>query len=420
MDAFEICGGEKLYGSVKIDFAKNSLLPLISASVATGSTVCFPSFPNYRDTEVLLSIAEHGGAKVERKNGGVKIDSSSFCRGVFPDKLFREVRASIFMLGGVLARLGYAECPLPGGCRIGDRPINLHLEALEQMGANIRCDGEKVVCRADGLHGAKIVLPFPSVGVTENVMIAACLADGDTEIHNAAIEPEVMDLKNFLNECGGKIATRGRTFYIGGVKKLTGCEYTPIKDRIEAGTFLYATALVGGEVVINCVPEKKICSFVAKSGNNACKIKCFNGNIYISAKGTPFSCTKISTSPYPGYPTDMQSQVVALLSVAKGESIVSDTVFPERFACVEQLKQLGADIKVKNGCAIVSGVRSLKGARVKAEDLRGGAGLVLACLKADGLSAVENAELIDRGYAAIEDKLSALGAKIKRIKNYRG
>lgn len=415
MDAFVIEGGRKLYGEVKIDCAKNALLPLISAAAAIGGKCFFEDFPKFTDTEILLSIIKEMGGDFQKRDGGVEIDSSCMNTGVFPEKLFKTVRASVFMLGGILARFGYARCPLPGGCRIGERPINIHLDALRQMGAEITEEDGFVSCRAEKLIGAKIVLPFPSVGVTENIMIAGCFAHGDTVIENAAIEPEVMDLKKFLNACGGRVISKGRTFFVEGNKRLKGISYCPIPDRIEAGTFLYAAALVGGEVVLNAFPEKNICSFVRKSGNNACKIYAFNGNIYINAKGTPFSAAQIKAMPYPAYPTDMQSQTIALLSVSNGESVIEDGVFPSRFASAEQMKKLGADIRIDGGRAIINGVKGLRGSDVVAEDLRGGAGLVLACLKAEGRSVVKNAELLDRGYECFEDKLSLLGADVKRI-----
>lgn len=415
MQSFVIEGGKKLYGSVKIDSAKNSLLPLISAIAAIGEKCTLQNVPRYSDVEVLLSIIAEMGGTVKRYGDVVEIDSSSLSTAVFPKEAFEKVRASVFMLGGILARFGYAVCPMPGGCKIGERPVNFHLDCLKQMGAEIRTKGEIFFCRADKLKGTELTLPFPSVGVTENITIAACFAAGETVINNCAIEPEVIDLVRFLNECGADVKIKGRVIRIVGKKRLKGITYKPVKDRIEAGTFVFATLLNGGEVEICSPLEKNIYSFLRKMGNNACKIDTFNDKIYIKAKGTPVKAVSLQAKPYPGFPTDMQPQAVALLSVANGCSYVNDSVFSHRFAYVGELNKLGANIAIRESGAVIRGVKKLHSAHVVAEDLRGGASLMLACLKAEGTSVLEGVEHVDRGYFRLDEKLRLLGANVKRI-----
>ncbi|MBO7377619.1 MAG: UDP-N-acetylglucosamine 1-carboxyvinyltransferase, partial [Clostridia bacterium] len=311
----------------------------------------------------------------------------------------------------------YAETALPGGCRIGARPIDIHLSALEKMGADVRVEGDRLACRCERLKGAKIDFRYPSVGATENIMIAASLADGITEINNAAREPEIKDLAGFLSACGAKIYGAGETTIgIEGVKRLKGASYKPIADRIEGGTFYLATVILGGEAEICGVSAQNISSIINKTENSACKIYSFNDKIYLKCKGANKNLGLIRTGPYPQFPTDLQAQTAAYMSVADGVGYLEETVFPSRFGYVPQLRKLGAKIRVDGARARIEGVKDLYGAEVTAEDLRGGAGLTLACLRAQGRSVLRGVEHIDRGYDKFEKKLSALGLKIERVK----
>jgi len=416
MDSFIINGRNKIYGSVKIDKAKNALLPIIAASVAVGGKCFLEDYPEYSDTNVMLEIVRGLGGEYKKVSGGVLIDTSNINTGRFPAELFKSIRASVFMLGAVISRCGYAEAVLPGGCSIGERPIDMHLKGLEALGVRITADGDRIRCDCKKLKGGNIDLPFPSVGVTENLIIAASVADGTTVIKNAAREPEVSDLIDFINLSGGRIRGRGRSVIeIEGVKRLKGVSFKPVPDRIETGTFMLATMLLGGEIEINDCNLQNILSIINKTENSACKIYSFNDKIYIKAKGTPSCVGKINVSPYPGFPTDAQSQTVAMLSVAEGESRLTDNVFPHRFGYVSQLNRLGADVRVLKNTAVINGVSGLHGAEVFAEDLRGGAGIVLACLKAEGRSVVHGVRHIDRGYCRFEEKLRGLGLDIIRM-----
>ena len=417
MDKFIIDGGNRIYGSVRIDRAKNSLLPIICAAAAVDGRCFIEDFPTYGDTETMLEIITALGGAAVKENGGVAIDASGIKTGIFPGELFGRIRASVFMLGGVLARLGYAETVLPGGCRIGDRPVDIHLSALEKMGAAIKEEGGRLICRCDGLKGAKIYLRYPSVGATENVMIAASIASGVTEINNAAREPEIKDLADFLISCGAKIYGAGeKTIVIEGVKRLKGTSYRPIADRIEGGTFYLAAVILGGEAEICGVSAQNISAIISKTENSACKIYSFNDKIYLKCKGANKNPGLIRTGPYPQFPTDLQAQTAAYMSAAQGVGLLEDTVFPSRFGYVPELKKLGAKITVNGSRARIEGTEDLYGAEVAAEDLRGGAGLTLACLKARGRSVLRGVEHIDRGYDKFEKKLSALGLKIERVK----
>lgn len=418
MDKYIINGGNKTSGSVRIDRAKNSLLPIIAASVAVGEKCFIEDFPHYSDTETMLEIVRAMGGKYRKKNGGVEIDASGLSTGVFPPELFSKIRASVFMLGAVISRTGYAETVLPGGCNIGARPVDIHIYALNRLGVETKEENGRLVCRCEKMKGADMELPFPSVGATENAVIAASVAEGTTVIKNAAREPEIADVARFLNNCGAKISGAGSpVITIEGVKRLTGTDYLPLPDRIEAGTFLLATVLLGGETEITGCGIQNISAIINKTEHSACKLYSFNDKIYIKAKGMPERIRKIVTAPYPGYPTDLQSQTAAVMSVANGSGVLTETVFPSRFGYASQLKTLGADITVKGNSAYINGVKSLTGGEVYAEDLRGGAGLTLACLKAEGRSVLHGVEHIDRGYDRFEEKLSALGLDIKRVKN---
>ncbi len=417
MEKFLISGGNRINGSVKINRAKNALLPIIASTIIVNGKCFLKDFPTYSDTETMLEIIEKMGGKYVKKDDGVLIDTSSVCTGVFPADLFKRIRASVFMLGAIISKIGYAKTVLPGGCCIGKRPIDIHIDGLKSMGVKVKELNDYLEFKCDKLIGAVINLPFPSVGATENLIIAATLASGQTVIRNAAREPEIVDLANFLNKCGAKISGAGKgVITIDGVKKLYGTEYCAIPDRIEAGTFLLATMLLGGESEIKGCGIQNILAIINKTENSACKIHSFNDKIYIKTKGSPKFSAKIKTAPFPGFPTDIQSQTAALLCVADGTSVITDTIFPSRFGYVKQMNKLGANIRQESNKIIINGVSELHQAEVFAEDLRGGAGLTLACLKAEGVSLLHGVEHIDRGYDAFEKKLYSMGLKIKRIK----
>ncbi len=415
MEKFVINGGRKAEGSVCVSRAKNSLLPIIAAAAVVGQECFIEDFPVYSDTETMLGIIGTMGGKFRRADGGVYIDASGLNTGVFPADLSVKIRASAFMLGGVAARMGRAEAVYPGGCKIGERPLDIHLDGLAALGIKTEKRDGRLICTCDKAVGGNAVLPFPSVGATENIMIAAAIADGETRITGAATEPEIADLAGFLNRCGAKIEGAGtKEIRIRGVKRLNGCSYKPISDRIEAGTFCLSVLLLGGEAEICGCEEENISSLINKTNNSACKIYYFNGKIYIKARGIP-KPADITVEPFPGFPTDLQPQTVAMLSVAKGDSVVTEKVFPQRFGYVKELAKLGADITVRGNAAYIRGVKGLVGGMVRAEDLRGGAGLVLAALRAEGRSVITGINHIDRGYEKMEKKFSSLGLDIKRV-----
>ena len=415
MDRFIIEGGRKVSGAVKADRAKNSLLPLLSAAVAVGGVCFFDDFPKYSDTDTMLEIITALGGKIRRADGGVYVDTSDINTGVFPAEAFCRIRASVFMLGAVIARTGFAETVLPGGCDIGERPIDIHISALEKLGVKVSSEGRRLYFKCQRLKGAKIDFPFPSVGATENAMIAAAVADGETVLNNAAREPEIKDLARFLNACGGKVVGAGSsTVRIVGAGKLKGIAFSPMRDRIEAGTFAVAAALLGGETEIEGVNAENIFSIINNIGFSACKIYTFNDKIYIKAKGSVKGVGKIVAAPYPAFPTDMQAQMAVLASVSECGGEISDEVFPHRFGYVKELAALGADISVSGNTAFIRGVKALRSGCVTARDLRGGAGLTLACLKAEGRSVLEGVSHIDRGYDGFDGKLRSLGLSVRR------
>ncbi|MBQ8319607.1 MAG: UDP-N-acetylglucosamine 1-carboxyvinyltransferase [Clostridia bacterium] len=417
MEKFIIDGGGRLNGSVRIQSAKNAVLPLLAASVLTDEKVFIRDVPPITDVENMLRILQELGCTILRAEGGAVIDSSNAVSHEIPAVLTKEIRSSIFMLGSVLTRFRRARISYPGGCDIGLRPIDLHLFGLKKLGVEIVEEGGYISCYADRLKGAEIQLDFPSVGATENIMLAAVKAEGRTTIGNAAKEPEIVDLQNFLNLMGAKVQGAGSaTITVDGVKKLRGVEYSPMKDRIEAGTFLIAAASVGGEVVTEGLFPENIAALLHKLRENGCKIYAKNDKIHIRSDGRLKSVDLVQTSPFPGFPTDLQAQYTALSCTAQGTTVVEENLFETRFKYAGELKRMGADITVRGKTAVVRGVERLHGASVTAGDLRGGAALVLAALKAEGKTTVLDLSHIDRGYGEFERKLRLLGAKIRRYR----
>ncbi len=417
MDKFIIDGGEKLYGRVEIQSAKNTVLPLLAASVLTDEQVKIRGVPTIADVENMIRILTEVGCKIRRQKDCAVIDSSNAVSHEIPPRLTKELRSSVFMLGSVLTRFRRAKISYPGGCDIGLRPIDLHLSGLKRLGVEISEEGGYIECRADKLIGAEILLDFPSVGATENIILAAVKAEGTTVIRNAAKEPEIVDLQNFLNAMGANVrGAGGGTVVIRGVQRLRGIEYTPIGDRIEAGTYLIAAASCGGEIETEGVPTENIAALLHKLRENGCKIYAKNDKIILSSDGRLQAVDLVETMPFPGFPTDLQAQYSTLSTTARGTTLVVENLFETRYKYAAELKRMGADITVRGRTAVIRGVEKLHGARVTAGDLRGGAALVLAALKAEGQSSVIDLSHIDRGYADFEYKLKKLGAKIRRVR----
>lgn len=417
MDKFIIDGGRRLYGSVKAQSAKNSVLPLLAASVLTEKQVTIREVPSIADVMCMAQILRELGAKVEFNGQDVTIDSSNASNHEISSTLTKELRSSVFMLGSLLTRFHHAVIAYPGGCDIGLRPIDLHLSALKRLGVKIKERDGCIFCECDKLHGAEIVLDFPSVGATENILLAAVKADGRTIVQGAAKEPEIVDLMNFLNAMGAKVRGGGTdVIEIEGVKTLGGVTYRPVKDRIEAGTFLIACAVCGGEIEVTGVSAENVRMLLHKLRENGCKIHAKNGKIRIESTGRLNCNRRIETMPFPGFPTDLQAQATALNCGASGGALIVENLFETRFKFVPELKKMGADVEVKSRSAFVRGVNRLHGASLTAGDLRGGAALVIAALGAEGTSEVSDLFHIDRGYSDFEAKLSKLGADIRRVR----
>ncbi len=416
MDKYIISGGRRLEGSVRVQTAKNSVLPILAAAVLTDEPVTVLNVPDITDVRNMVKILGCLGCKAVYCGNDIVIDSSSADNCEIPRALAHELRSSVFLLGSVISRFRRAKIAYPGGCDIGLRPVDLHLTGLKRLGVKITESNGYINCECEKLTGNEIMLDCPSVGATENIMLAAVRAEGTTVIKNAAREPEIEDLQNFLNALGGRVRGAGSgSVVVEGVKKLGGCIYQPIADRIEAGTFLIATAMCGGDVELNGVNPENLSSLLHKLRENGCKLRAKNDKIFIRSDRRPVAVKSIETQPYPGFPTDLQAQMTALCCICSGNSIVTENLFETRFKYVPELRKMGADITVIDRSAFVRGVEELKGATTVAHDLRGGAALVVAAMAAEGESEVLDISHIDRGYARFEHKLSSLGARIKRV-----
>lgn len=416
MEKYVINGGKKLEGSVNIQTAKNSVLPILAAAVLTDSPVTIMNVPDISDVRNMVRILGCLGCNVRYSGQDMIIDSSSAYNCEIPRELAHELRSSVFLLGSVISRFGKAKIAYPGGCDIGLRPVDLHLTGLKRLGVKISERNGFIVCGCDKLTGNEIMLDCPSVGATENIMLAAVKAEGTTVIKNAAREPEIEDLQNFLNAIGARVCGAGTgTIVIEGVKKLKGVSYQPISDRIEAGTFLIAAAMCGGQIELCGTSSENLSSLLHKLRENGCKLRIKNDKIYIKNDKRPVSVKSVETQPYPGFPTDLQAQMTALCAICSGNSIVTENLFETRFKYVPELCKMGADITVVGRSAFVRGVEGLKGATVIANDLRGGAALVIAALAAEGRSEVLDISHIDRGYSQFEQKIRLLGGEIRRV-----
>ncbi|WP_434305264.1 UDP-N-acetylglucosamine 1-carboxyvinyltransferase [Clostridium botulinum] len=417
MDNIVINGGNKLKGDVNISTAKNSVLPIIAGSILSGDKCVIDNAPMLEDVFVIGEILKSISAKVniDEVNNRVIIDSKPV-DNLEPDSdLVKKMRASFLLMGPMMSRFGRFKISLPGGCNIGTRPIDLHLKGFTALGAKVNIGHGYVEAVADKLIGNKIYLDFPSVGATENIMMASVMAEGEAIIENAAEEPEIEDLGRFLNSIGAKVIGAGTdTVRIMGVNELKGATHRPIYDRIEAGTFMIAAAITKSKIKINGVIEEHLKPIIAKLTEMGVDIK-IKGETAIVDGRKVLNPVDIKTMPYPGFPTDMQAQMMALLSTIKGTSIITETIFENRFMHVSEMKRMGADVKIDGRSAVIEGVSKLTGTEVKATDLRAGAALILCALVAEGKTKITDVYHIDRGYVKIEEKLNKLGADIIRV-----
>ncbi|MBS1324580.1 MULTISPECIES: UDP-N-acetylglucosamine 1-carboxyvinyltransferase [Porcipelethomonas] len=409
-------GGNALSGEIKVQGAKNSSLPIIAASLMCKGETVLKNCPCLTDTYASCRILTHLGCTCRFEGNTLTIKPDGINKTEIPDELMREMRSSIIYMGALLGRCGKCGLSFPGGCELGPRPIDMHLSAMKKMGAKVNDEYGTIECTAEhGLKGTKIILKYPSVGTTENIILAAVMAKGETIIMNAAREPEIMDLAAFLNKCGGKIKGAGNsTIVIEGVNELFGCTHYIMPDRIAAATYISAAASTNGEISIHGIDPALCDSFMCVFEQMGCNIYVYDGCIYVNAKKPLKSVGKIITLPHPGFPTDAQAIIMASLCKANGISIFEETIFENRYRHVDSLVKMGADIKVIGKAAIITGVKKIYGAKVSATDLRGGAAMAVAGLGAEGITEITDVEHIDRGYENIEKVLTSMGGKITR------
>lgn len=416
MEQYVITGGKPLRGIVDIYGAKNAALALIPAAILTEEPVIISNLPDVSDINVMLEAVEQLGAQVERINRHkVRICGEGVSSHQINDDYISKIRASYYLLGALLGRFHEAEVAMPGGCVIGARPIDQHIKGFEALGANVTIKNGTIIAKAEQLTGSHIYFDVVSVGATINIMLAAVMAEGNTIIENPAKEPHVVDLANMLNSMGARIRGAGTdVIRIRGVQKLHKTEYMVIPDQIEAGTFMFAAAITKGEVTVANVIPKHLESITSKLVDIGCEVEEYDEAVIVRGCER-LSATQVKTLPYPGFPTDMQPQISVALSLATGTSTVTESIFENRFKYVTELARMGAKIKVENNTAIISGVKSLSGAKLNAPDLRAGAALVLAALSAEGTSTINDISFIQRGYEAFDEKLRALGADIRKV-----
>jgi UDP-N-acetylglucosamine 1-carboxyvinyltransferase len=419
LDSYHIRGGKKIQGECTVRGAKNAALPILAASIVTNSQIELTGCPEITDVENMLEILRSLGCKTEKSNGNIFVDSTTVDSSVIPARLMKGMRSSVFLMGPLIARNGEVTLSQPGGCEIGARPIDIHVSALKKLGVSIEERDGLLICKGRQLKGNCITLEFPSVGATENAMLAALAADGETIIKNSAREPEIIDLQNFLIACGAFVTGAGSdTIVISGkgspYKKFHGTSHNIIPDRIEAGTLMAAAAATGGKLFLKRADGSHMAAIIEKFEEAGCVVRKYSDGVYMEA-GNRLLGTGFTTSPYPGFPTDMQSQFLAMLTLAEGESLIKETIFENRFKQVQELNKMGADITVSGTDARIKGVKGLKGCRVNATDLRGGAALVIAGLAAEGETIIDNILHIERGYDKLDKVLNALGADIRGI-----
>ena len=420
MDQYVIKGGNPLVGEVEIGGAKNAALAILAAAIMTDETVLIENLPDVRDINVLLEAMQQIGAQTDRiDRHTVKINGSHIGDYSVDYEYIKKIRASYYLLGALLGKYKKAEVPLPGGCNIGSRPIDQHLKGFRAMGADVKIEYGSIMAEAKHLRGSHIYLDVVSVGATINIMMAASMAEGNTVIENAAKEPHVVDVANFLNSMGANIKGAGTdVIRIKGVEKLHSTEYSIIPDQIEAGTFMFAAAATRGDVTVKNVIPKHLEATTSKLLEIGCEIEELDDAVrVVCSKG--LRSTNVKTLPYPGFPTDMQPQITATLALAKGSSIVTESIFENRFKYVDELARMGANIKVEGNTAIIDGVERYTGARVSSPDLRAGAALVIAGLAADGITIVDDIHYIERGYERFDEKLRSLGAEMEKVGDER-
>ena len=418
MDQYVIKGGNPLVGEVEIGGAKNAALAILAASIMTNETVVVDNLPDVRDINVLLEAMEEIGAQVERVDRHtVKINGSHIGNFSVDYEYIKKIRASYYLLGALLGKYKRAEVPLPGGCNIGSRPIDQHLKGFKALGADVKIEYGFIVAEAERLHGSHIYLDVVSVGATINIMMAASMAEGSTVLENAAKEPHVVDVANFLNSMGANIKGAGTdVIRIKGVERFHSTEYSIIPDQIEAGTFMFAAAATKGDVTVKNVIPTHLEATTSKLLEIGCEIEELDDAVrVVCSKG--LKSTNVKTLPYPGFPTDMQPQITVALGLAKGTSIVTESIFENRFKYVDELARMGANIKVEGNTAIIDGAEKYTGARISSPDLRAGAALVIAGLAAEGITIVEDVHFIERGYECFEEKLRSLGAMIEKVED---
>ena len=418
MDKYIITGGKKLKGTVSVSGAKNASLALMPASLLASGVSTFYSTPELNDVYTMMKLLNQLGVESSLQNHVMKLDCSNITSFEAPYEHVKKMRASVYVLGPLLSRFGYAKVSLPGGCAWGPRPINLHLEGLKKLGAEIELDAGYIIARAERLQGARINFDVSSVGATGNIMMAAVLAKGTTVINNAAMEPEITNLAEYLKKMGAKIDGIGTSVItIDGVDELRAAEMNTIPDRIEAGTLLIAGAVTKGELTLQNISPNLLDAVLFKLEDSGCKIIISENQITINAENLDIKPSDVSTSIFPGFPTDMQAQWTAYMSIANGTSTVTDSIYIDRFKHVPELVRLGADIIVNENSAVIKGVQNLNGAKVMSTDLRASASLVLAGLAANGTTEVLRIYHLDRGYQKIEEKLIKLGADIQRVQD---
>lgn len=412
MSSYIIEGGRRLEGEVTVSGSKNASLPIIAATILNPGVTKLYNIPNINDTQITLEILKYLGCNLKKSHGKIEINSKKIDKKDIPEHLMHQMRSTVVLAGAILGRFKEARFSYPGGCDIGARPIDLHLSSFKKLGINIIEESGFITCKCDKIIGANIDLDFPSVGATENIILASVYAEGVTQITNAAMEPEIEDLAKCLNKMGAKVEGAGtNVIKITGVKKLKDISYTVMSDRIEAGTLLCAGAITGGKICLNYKTPEHITPIINKLEEAGCQIEIEKGKVYLQAP-RKLKAVDLKTMPYPGFPTDMQSVFASTLTTAKGTSMIVENIFENRYRYGAELKKMGAKITVEGKTAVIKGIRRLSGAKVKSTDLRGGACLVLAGLAAKGTTTVTNIQYILRGYEKLDEKLRKLGAKI--------
>ena len=414
LDNYHIRGGRTLSGTVNISGAKNAALPILAASVITKGENVFELCPEISDVESMIKILKALGCKVKRSGQTVSVDASYLSECRIPENMMREMRSSVFLAGSLLARCGEAVISNPGGCNIGERPIDLHIKGLQRMGAHVLRTADNITIKAEKLKGTRIKLDYPSVGATENLMLAAIAAEGVTRIENSAREPEIVDLQRYINRCGGDVKGAGTDkIEIAGNKKLFGCGYRIMPDRIEAGTYLLMSLATEGEILLRGVEKKTLEALISVLEQGGYNIGYSKDEVWAKARGTEKLKCRVSTAPYPGFPTDMQPQLTAFLTKSGKGSEIEENIFENRLGYAKQLKKMGADIEISEKKVIIKDNNILCGTEIEAEDLRGGAALIIAGLMAEGETVVRNTKYIKRGYSKLEEKIRLLGGDIR-------